>query len=422
MLNNVNRRVLVVGIDQAVLSAGSFVITLLLIRLLEIEQFGKFVIFQSILMLMMAIHGALIISPLSVSVPKMDKPEAIRYVSQLTFGQIALNLLISLALVIIATLFKVFGFFLDYVNGIYLVSIASFFYLQYLFFRSVLLARIKVVLALIGDIVFVVVQLILIYALYKNTLLTDFSAILIISMAALSAVLLKVFCLKEYFSRKKESVWFGLKSSFNQGRWLFGAAFIGWIRTNGINYVSLYFLGPLAPAVLKALQTLFGPINMLLVGLESLVPQFLSMQLVQANGFEKFKKSFRLVTFLIIFVTIIYCLLVSIGASHLVGYLYSADYIEYSGLVWVLALQYVLISSQTMIAIGLRCLELAKSIFKVSATEAIITLLPGLFLIAYWGIEGAVLWKLLSSLFVAVFSIYVFRKAYERNDTAGVKL
>lgn len=400
-LSGINTRYLYVTLDQTVLSGASFVLNLLLIRYLSIEVFGVYVIVFSFLMLAGSIHSALVTSPIGVIVSKLDDGAAVQYVGQLNFGVLFLWISFSLLFAIAAFIFSLMGGYEEYRVPLYCISLVLCFYLGQQYIRSILLSRLKLLDVLINDVIYTLFQLATVLVLIFFDRLSVTSMILTVGFSALISLFYGIYQCRDFVQPFRKNSWSAIKSNLEHGRWLLGTTIVAWGRTNMLNFVALYFMGPIAPGILRAIQTVYGPINMLLVGLESILPQFCS-KIYVAQGDLGLSASLQKVSRLLLMGVVSYAVLVSFFSEILLSILFGEKYVEYSFFVFVLGVQYLLIVWQTVNMIYLRVMNHPKYIFWAFIVEFVVTVVPGIWLSKAYALEGVMAWKLLTAVVVAL--------------------
>jgi len=403
------KRITAVTLDQAILSATNFAITIMLIRHLSIESFGIYVIIFSFLMLANSVQTALITAPIGVIVSKLDNNEAVQYIKKLNPGQMALSILIVLFFLILSSGSIILKEYEEYQLPLFSAAIATFFYLGQLYLRSIMLSRLRMVDVLKNDLLYSIMQIIFLFILITTDYISVEAAFFSIGISAAIAIIYGLFQCEEFIGMTKVKVLVGANENIEHGKWLLGNGLISWVRANIINFITLYFIGPAAPAVLRAVQTIFGPINIILVGLESIVPQFCS-SVYSKSGINGFLHIFRMISISIFSMGSLYALIVSIFSYEILEVLFTIEYVEYEMIVWIVCIQYLFIVLYTMNSIALRVLDRPKKIFNAIAIEAVLTIIPGFFLIQAYGIEGAVEWKLLSSIINSMIIFYFYKK------------
>jgi O-antigen/teichoic acid export membrane protein len=403
------KRITAVTLDQAILSATSFAINIMLIRHLSLENFGIYVIIFSFLMLANSVQAALITAPIGVIVSKLDDNEAVQYIKKLNPGQISLSIVIVLFFLILSSGSIIFKDYEEYQLPLFGATIATFFYLGQLYLRSIMLSRLRVADVLKNDLLYSIMQIIILFILITTDYISVEAAFFSIGISAAIAIIYGLFQCQEFIGLAKVKILVGANENIRHGQWLLGTNLIAWVRTNAINFITLYFIGPVAPAVLRAVQTIFGPINIILVGLESIVPQFCS-NVYSKSGINGFLHTFRMISISIFSVGLLYALIVSIFSYEILEVLFTIEYVEYEMIVWIMCIQYLFIMLYTMNSIALRVLDRPKKIFNSIVIETILTIIPGFLLIQAYGIEGAAEWKLLSSIIASMIIFYFYKK------------
>jgi len=140
-------------VDQVVVSSGNFAVTFALARYLSKDEFGAFVIAQSILLLSMQVHNALISSPIAVLLSPLNDIEASRFVRSLNPGQLLVCLLLVLLSASVAFVMLLFPGAQDYALLSAAVAGIMFFNLSQSYFRHLLFARFRLADALANDLV-----------------------------------------------------------------------------------------------------------------------------------------------------------------------------------------------------------------------------------------------------------------------------
>lgn len=410
MTKNITKKGIIVIADQIIVSVGNFIVTFALARYLSKEDFGIFVLAHSILMLSMQIHTALITSPIGVLVSPLSELEAKEFVKALNSGQRIISVFIGGGVLFAAGFMTLSQGTRDYSAIFIATAIIIFFYLGQSYIRYILFSRMRLVDALKNDLVCYGLQAIAIVLLLLNNILSSVTAIYAIGVTSLVAWIYGLYQCREYMGKSNVPVMVGLRPCINYGKWLVGTGVLAWCRANLHLYVALYFLGITAPAILKAVQTLFGPTHIFLNGLQSIVPQY-SAKLYKKSG------DLSLVSFVLKFSTALgvimigYALVVSIYGDAIMNILYKGQYAGYGWIVVIIAIQYVIISLQVGPNILLRVKEFPKLIFKANAIDLLFSGIVTVALIAFFGIYGAAVSKVFSSFVILILLIMFYKMA-----------
>ena len=177
-------------------------------------------------------------------------------------------------------------------------------------------------------------------------------------------------------------------------RWIIGANALAWIPQSAC-YLLLPIRGGLASAgALKALVNVIMPLLQTYWALAGvLVPR-----LVQAPGRKAFGQIVRVALGVWVTGAVIYWLL--LGAFHVqaMHWLYNGRYDNDAHLLWIVGLLPILFAAELLLNSVLRSREQPRQIFWASVLSSVSALTVGVALIFTWGVRGAVLGLLCSSI------------------------
>ena len=127
MKKNINK--ILIFLDQSIVSLGNFLITILLLKFLGLNQFGIFSFFWIFLLLIQSLQLAYIISPMLSNIPFQNNSNIKYFYGGIFFQQILLCLIIFFLIFIFLKYF--FNIFFSYnVLNLYLPFIISLFLLD----------------------------------------------------------------------------------------------------------------------------------------------------------------------------------------------------------------------------------------------------------------------------------------------------
>ena len=408
-------------IDQIVVSFGNFIVTFMLARHLSKEDFGAYVLAYSLLTFAMAIHASLITTPLSVLISALDETKATESLRALHPGQRLLSIFNIAVFLVISAVIWVIPQTRILAPALFILSAIIFFQLGQSYLRFIMFSRFKMKAALVNDIISYGGQVMGIYILIWYEYLNTPNAILVIGVTSLLAWGYGLYQCKRYFGPSSVGILEGLKEYYNYGKWLVGTNIISWVKENIITYVSVFFLGLSAPAILKAIQTLFGPTHFLLLGVESVIPQH-ATRVYLKNGktaFDNFMKQFLVLVTLPI---VLFISLLSLFSKDILQILYRNQYDEYFPLVWIIGIQYLFISLLTKPIISLKVIGQPKYIFNSNLIALSITSIISVVLIYYGGLYGAAFSKGISSFLmfsIASFTYFRIGRSKRSNTDAS---
>lgn len=257
-----NKKLLVLS-NQMVFSGGSFLITLLLARLLK-DDFGLYASIVLSIYLFVSLCNALIIQPLQVTLATVDNVEA--YTAFSFWGQITLIAIINLSSFIALSID--WPKLADYQALKYGLIALSTGFLLHDFFRKLLLAQAKVLEALILDITMVSGQLIALFVLWLNDIKSPNLVLICLAWSYLPSALYGIWLTKPKLKYLRESALY-LHTHYTQGRWLVLTALVQWWSSNLFVVASGVFIGKQALGAFRLAQSLFGVINIILQTFEN---------------------------------------------------------------------------------------------------------------------------------------------------------
>ena len=193
-----------------------------------------------------------------------------------------------------------------------------------------------------------------------------------------------------------------LAANWHFGKWL-GVAEVGqWFSTQFYIYLGGAIAGPITSGVLKAGQTLLGPMSVFLTFVTSYLPIVYAREL-EASGSIRAKT--RRAFIVILPVVVPYCVAVAVFAKPLLGFVYGHDYRHYTDVVELFCLYYVLLAFSTVAIAALSARALTRDVFVGQASGAALSLAIGWLLLQRHGAVGGVTgmlasWALAMTLFL----------------------
>jgi O-antigen/teichoic acid export membrane protein len=184
-----------------------------------------------------------------------------------------------------------------------------------------------------------------------------------------------------------------LNSHWDYGRWAVLVNILSWIPGNIYLVVLPVWQGESASAELKAAFNLILPVQQLLAAIGPLLLPIL----VGARDEEGFFKKVLIYSGLISLPPIAWTLFLSVFGENLSEVFYHGKYSDHGSILLILGLQTVLGSIIMVIAGALRAMELPKLVVYGYLGAAALCLITGLPLAARFGVTGAALGMLISS-------------------------
>ena len=254
-----NRKVTLL-LDQLVFSGTSFILTILLARMLDMESFGRYSGFVLAIYLLVSGIGSFVTQPFQVMQAKVKNiNQYIAFAFWLQIAFVGIVLFIGLGFHL---------FFSDYFPLTLLGFVAGF--LIHDFGRKILLALDRPLQTLILDAGTALLSLFALSLFASQSLNTLGSLLAYLSLAYIASFILLFVFLKPFHLNRKIATHF-LFNHWREGKWLFLTAVSQWWSGNLFVVASGVYLGATALGALRLAQSLMGVLNVLLQTFENYV-------------------------------------------------------------------------------------------------------------------------------------------------------
>ena len=401
-------------IDQALFSGSNFIVNILLARWLPPEEYGAFAVALSVFYLLAGFHTAVLTEPMMVFGAGKYREQFCKYFGMVLWGHWGVSAILSLGLGVIGLVFLQRG--LIYLSHalIGLSIVFSFLTLQWISRRSAYIIF-KPWLATISSGVYSLTVVILLWVLFQKNCLSVFSSILVLGAAGLVSSSYVFYLVKPQWQwwsyQGNPTLDIVIKDHWTYGRWAIGTVFLMWIP-GSIAYTLLpIWWGLEASAKVRALMNLVLPIQHAIAALGMLVLPVLS----SSFNIEKSRFINLLKKFFIAFVlcSLLYGIFLILVRKYVTFVLYGNRYIFTDWLIIVTAVQPIVIAATTITTGALRSMERSDLVFKSYGFTTLVALMIGSLLVWCFGISGAVVSMLLSSLTTAMAtSFFLYKTLY----------
>lgn len=373
--------------DQALISATNFVTMVFVARALGPASFGSFALVYTILLFSTELQGALVTQPHNVLGAGLSGSSYSRYTRSTAVSQILLaGLLGSLALAAGLAARSV-----GWHSGTLLLALAPAIvtWLSQEFVRRVLYTERRIRAVLLNDVVSYGGQASLIAALASIGRLDGPSALLALSATSALAVPLGLWQLRGSFRGSAQRVDVGGNWEF--GKWLAAGLLAYWCASQVYLYLTAAIAGSAAAGLLKAALVLMGPLNVLLVFMDTALP-ILFVRARAASGEEGFRSQLRDAVVVTAPIVATYCTLVAVLAVPLLRRVYGERYAAaHTALLPLLAVNYLVIYASRLGSAALRARRRTQPIFRGHLYAALFAVCAGWLLVRFGGVEGAAL-------------------------------
>lgn len=387
--------------DQRVYSGASFLVTLLLARLLSTKDFG---ILSSVVLtnfLIISITNALVIQPFQVNSSATSNKESYRMFNAVF--QIALSLFLILIL-FISTCFGALAQTLTYLPAITVFILG---FVMHDFFRKSFLAQNKLKAALMIDSILALSQVLFLVWLHFSFMPSLESVILYLGLSYIPSLLVSFYYAPLYKVEVTEWKEYAI-THLKQGSWLLLVALLQWGSNNIFVITSGLFLGIEALGALRLVQSLFGVLNVLLQTFENYVlPHATRLYQTSLSDAKKYLKELSLKgSFVFGFVLV----LLFIFSEEIITWSGGEKYRSYHYLVKGMSLLYFVLFAGYPIRMSIRMLILNKTFFMGYVLSFVFTLISYTYLLKNWQLSGVIIGLIANQILMLVYWQYQLTK------------
>jgi O-antigen/teichoic acid export membrane protein len=399
-------------LDQALVSGVNFLTIILLARALAPADLGYFVLAFTILQSAGTLQAALITRPHNVLGAVRRGREYVDYSTTAVAAQFGLTSALALLVVAAAGIAYAAGFS----RGLlFLALVPALVCWQFQELgRRMLYTGERLAAAFANDVLSYGSQAVALIVLWQLDLLTGARALLTLAAAFAVGAVVLAWQLRPTLSGRLSAS--SLSANWHFGKWL-GVAEVGnWFSTQFYIYLGAVIVGPVASAALKAGQTLLGPISVFLTFVTSYLPIVFARELESSGTIGR---ETRRSLAMILPVVVPYCLVMGLFAEPVLEFVYGSEYGQYSDVVQLFALYYVLLTLSTVAIAALSAKGMTRDVFVGQAAGAGLSLGFGWLLLREAGPAGGVLGMLLSWTLATALFLRALRAAPEGRAAPG---
>ena len=398
----INKNTIVLA-DQAVFSGGSFLITVLLARTFEPEEFGLYSSITLFNYAIVSLLNALIIQPLQVSLGKIENQRS--YISFNFLSQIILVTIIAFGLSVLMG-FN-FDFLKDFTKLGYGVLIYFTGFLLHDYFRKLFLAQADTNSAFIIDLVTTLGHISILSFVFISHSLSFETTMYYIGLCYLPACIISIVKIKP--TLRNLILWKGyLALHIQQGSWLLLTTLTQWWSSNLFIVTTGYYFGKTALGAFRLVQTLFGLLNLVLQTFENFVLPEASRKLAVSQEDAKhylvsITKKSGIIFGIVLTVLFIF-------AKQIIILVGGAKYQEFAYIVQGMSILYVFIFIGYPIRLSIRMLVLNSRFFAGYVFSLIFSLITFRYLLKEFHVNGAIIGLIASQIITLVYWQFILIK------------
>jgi O-antigen/teichoic acid export membrane protein len=403
-------------LDQVVVSAGNFLISIIILRFLGLEVFGIFSFYWLFLLLIYGLQISYIISPMLTNAPKQQDSTINYFYGGVFFQQLIFTLLIFF--IIFFSLIFLGNFSLDYqIEDYYLQFSLSIVSTQlHQFIRRLLLIKKLYHRALFNDfITYFSLIICLFYFNFLDLLTLEYVWWIIFYTFLFGFIInsLVIFSLDYRFKNSYEAI----KENWIIGKWLLLTSLTQWFAGNLWLVNAGLILGPYIFGIIRACQTLLNILNIIFQSIENFIPGEASKKFTSGGikEMENYLRKFTIKYFIIISLII---LTIILSSKYLINFFYGSETAQYNQILIYLSLLIPIHFLQYPLNYCFRTLGITKSIFISFLCSAIFALLTSKIIITNFKIQGLIFGLYASQILIITilyFSYYQIKKNIKRD-------
>jgi O-antigen/teichoic acid export membrane protein len=384
-------------LDQALISAASFVLLILLARSLTPHEFGAFTLVYGAMLVANYAQTAFVTQPHNVIGASLTGRDYRVYTRSLLVVQLGLSAALALAAALAALVAAGLG--PDYARLLLAAAAALPLWQLQELVRRVLYTEGRQRAAFGND------------AVAYGGLATGVAALAIAGSlsapAALAVLAVSAATAAAAGSRQIRSSLGGVSWSrsavaenLHFGKWLAGSFAAQWTATQAYLYIAALLLGVAVTGALKAVQLILSPLHVLLFSLSTMLPIRLSRTLAREPadvGETAFHHEARLAFRVTFPVVAVYCGLVALFADQILELLYGETYAGYGRVLVIFAAYYLLLYAVFLASALLTAQRRTNRLFLGNAVAAVVTVVAAWPLMRAFEAEGAALLLVVSA-------------------------
>lgn len=375
-------------VDQGIVSAANFATTVILARSLGIDQFGAFALLFTLLMLVLTFQAAVITQPHNVLGAALGEVTFTDYTTRVAIIQ----QILAISLWVLWTLASLVLYWLgwDFASLMLGFGVMTLAWLSQEFVRRGFFSRADVPSAIWNDTLSYGVQVVVLLLLQWSGKLSLSSAVLVISASSgiAYAVGLRKLTGRHYFQLRASvgAVRETAVRHWQFGRWLLGSSMLAW--NAGGWYLVLLMVGEKAAGAWRGIEVLVGPIQLLMAGLDGLLPTKVAQE-YRRDGISGVQKTLVQVYGISIPLLVLFCVPMGVFSRYTIKLVLGVQYVEYQWLMNLILLYTFIGFLQQPLSLALRGIGHASVIFRGQILSTAIALPAGLVTGIVYGVAGA---------------------------------
>lgn len=394
--------------DQGLMSATTFVMMVLLARVLHEDGFGHYALTYTGLLFMNSIQSAIITRPHTMLGAVRTKEDFARYTTGTLLFQMGFGLLSGLIAVGLALLARAMDW--DTAPLFLACAPASLAWQVQEYVRRVLYTQSRVSSAFFNDVIAYGGQLVLLVGLWWNGTLTVESAMVALAATSAAGAIFGLWQIRGAldWSHPRRDTREAFVANWNFGKWLLGGTAAQWSSARVYPILAAGLVSIAATGAMKVVQTILGPTHIIKFSLDPLMGP--NAARTYKNKGPKALRAFTWRTQWLLIATIGgYSLFVSIFAAPILDIVFDHRYVKYDWLLQVMALTNLLSSLRTPQELALSAVGETSTLFRIRVLSALLNLTIGLAAVHMFGLPGVAVGLIGNAIFLQFVTAHYYQ-------------
>jgi O-antigen/teichoic acid export membrane protein len=402
--------------DQALASATNFVTMVLIARVLSPAAFGAFALLYTALLFTTGFQSTVVTQPHNVLGAVKNGHLYRRYTSSTAATQVGFAALIGGVILAAGVVTALLGW--SVAPLLFGLAAASAAWMTQEFVRRVLYTEGRFRGAFFNDLISYGGQTVMVAGLWRLDRLTDVSALYAIAATSALGVAVGVWQIRRSLIREFSRD--DIRGNWHFGKWLAGAFIAYWFSSQLYLYLSALMLGTAATGTLKAAFVVLGPLNVLLVFIDTTTPIALTRTLASSGERAMHAQLKRTIAWASPLVGG-YCLVVVVLAGPMLHLFFGQRYTDAGTVLVLVAVNYFVIFLTRTLGAAVRAKRLTKWVFLGNVCSGLAAITLGWLIIAVGGVHGAVVGMIVSSVIAGLVLLRGYRSSRTNSNEASLE-
>ncbi|KAA3616255.1 MAG: hypothetical protein DWQ05_10950 [Calditrichaeota bacterium] len=395
-------------IDQALLSAANFTINLLLIRNAVPSEYGAYALAFSTILLFVGVQNALITTPMTVLGPKKNPEDRQRFAGQLFVGQYLIWLPIIFFIFIASELLSKIGLSRLEISVVQIVCATVLIVLMREFFRRLFFHYLRPKSVLLIDFIYASA-----FISFILIAIDKFEISAILALSAMFGACLIIVPVALLISHKKLNIRLQfrpgvLKETWVHGRFAIMGVLFTWIHNRAFLFLLSGIKDKAAVADIDSIRLVFMPVQIVMTSISSILKPR-GAAILASNDKKKFFKISAYYMFLTCSGAVFYIAAMLLTFDYFAFAVFNREIADSNQILTLWGIKFGLHACMLILTVAYQVMEQFKSLFRIGAVAAIVSIISTWFGIHYWNAPGSLLGPIAGELCFILLLIYFAR-------------